>query len=103
MSTHTCTTKYELTHIEVIIADNIMCWFFLVLILSVFEDGVYISCRQDPMGTRYPSAARLFSIPGLTQLSFENQQVSSNPKYRVLPDVLGIPNISGEPEISGIP
>merc|ERR1712105_321303 len=45
-----------------------------------------------PNPTRYPV---FHSIPDPTRFSFENHRVTGNPKYRVLPDILGKPGVSG--------
>ena len=55
------------------------------------------NCRtamQCPTDTWTKPATRYFFLYP-TQFSFENNQVAGNPKYRVLPDVLGKPKISG--------
>ena len=47
---------------------------------------------------RVPNTRPLPNIIFDTRPSFGNHQVSGNPKYWVLPGILGIPNISGKPE-----
>ena len=37
----------------------------------------------------------IFSIPDPTRFSFVNYRVAVNPKYRVIPDILGKPGVSG--------
>ena len=59
-----------------------------------------------PNPTRYPVFS---SIPDPTRFNFENLRVAGNPKYRVLPEILGntlsfgyYPKFRVLPEVSGI-
>ena len=111
MLTHTCTSRYVLTHIEIIIADlhyvlvlpshhdynqdQPLWWGSLLVGLfwypswfchwSFWRWSVY-HLQAGP--TRYPIPTchtTFFSFLDPTQFSFENHQVSGNPKYQVYP------------------
>ena len=66
-----------------------MCYNVLMLI-------ILFTNRRGPMGTRYTPASGHFFILNPTWSSFENHQVSGNPKFS------GMPNISGLCAISGL-
>ena len=65
-------------------------WAILISILILSLEFSKMDCTSAAGRTQwYPIPAcypTFFSIPSQTQFSFENHQVSGNPKYQVLPD-----------------
>ena len=75
--------------IYILVNKEKMCYNVLMLV-------ILFTNRRGPMGTRYTPASGHFFILNPTWSSFENHQVSGNPKFS------GMPNISGLCAISGL-
>ena len=71
---------------------GVLCWLgysdiHLDSVIGVFEDGVYIICRQDPLGTRYQPATRLFfrfSTRPNSVLKIIRYRVTQNIRYYLI-------------------